>query len=213
MNLQEFKNKLKTRLSSGLLKGMESHLKMSPKLGTEPYRTLIPSGNPKKSAVLVLLVGERYEDLNILFTLRSSNVQHHKHQISFPGGHKEGNEDVETTALREAMEEVGIEPGTIEILGKLSSLYVPPSETIVVPVVGITNSLGQLKINNGEVEEVILHPLVFFLDKNNVVEEQWDWKGKTINVPLWRIHKSVPLWGATAMILSELIDIVNEMIT
>jgi hypothetical protein len=98
------------------------------------------------------------------------------------------------------------------VLGNLSQLYVPPSETIVVPVVGYTQELSNLKPNLYEVEEIILFPLFYFLNSENMKIEKWNLKGKIVDVPLWRIHHSVPLWGATAMILAEFIDIVNEIV-
>lgn len=212
MELRIFLEKLKWTLKIKKLKGMESHLKMSPMVGNEPYRELIPRVESRKSAVLLLIFGETFDNLRILFTLRSSNVQHHKHQISFPGGHCEEGENEVDTALREAKEEVGLDTNSIEILGKLSKLYVPPSETVVVPVVGYTKEFSSFKLNREEVEELIVFPLHFFLDSSNRRIENWIWGGKTVKVPLWRIHSSVPLWGATAMILSEFIDIVNEIL-
>lgn len=212
MELRFFLEKLKLALTTNKLKGMESHLKMSPKIGNEPYRELIPKAKYRKSAVLLLILGKSFKDLRILFTLRSSNVQHHKHQISFPGGHCEDGEDEISTALREAKEEIGLEPSLIEILGKLSNLFVPPSETIVVPVVGFAEEFSSYQLNQAEVEELILVPFDFFLNPSNIQIENWFWNGKVVKVPLWKIHSTVPLWGATAMILSEFIDIVQEIL-
>ncbi|MCX7908180.1 MAG: CoA pyrophosphatase [Ignavibacteria bacterium] len=212
MTLDLFLDKLKEKLNSQKLKGIESHIKMSPKLGEQPYRELVPQGKTKKSSVLLLLIGRSLEELQILFTLRSSNVQHHKRQISFPGGHCEEGEDFVTTAFRESKEEIGLDPLKVILIGKLSPLYVPPSKTVVTPVVGFTNNLPNLIVNNQEVEEIILFPMLYFLDKKNIVVEKWYWNGNLIDVPLWKIHKSVPLWGATAMIMSEFIDIVNEIL-
>ncbi|MGB9771213.1 MAG: NUDIX hydrolase [Candidatus Kapaibacteriota bacterium] len=212
MELEFFIDKLKNILISKRLKGMNSHVKMSPKIDGKPYRTLVPAGNPRLSSTLLLLIGEKFKDLKILFTLRSSNVQHHKHQISFPGGHCEGGENEIETALREAREEVGIEPDMVTIIGKLSPLYVPPSDTLIIPIVGYTKLLPQLKANTNEVEEIFFHPLNYFMDFENRKIEKWIIKGNEVYVPLWRIHPSVPLWGATAMILSEFIDIVEEIV-
>lgn len=212
MEVGFFLEQLKSKLSSNKLKGMVSHIKMSPKINGQPYRPLVPKGKSKKSSVLLLLIGKEFENLKILFTLRSSNVQHHKHQISFPGGHCEGDENIIATALREAEEEVGIPPESIQVLGKLTQLYVPPSQTIVVPVVGYSQELSKLKANENEVEEIILFPLIYFLNSENMEIEKWNLKGQIVDVPLWKIHQSVPLWGATAMILSEFIDIVKEIV-
>lgn len=212
MKLQLFLEELKIVLNSKSLKGVSSHLKMSPKIDGQPYRPLVPQGKTRKSSVLLLMIGKTFEELNLLFTLRSSNVQHHKKQISFPGGHCEFGEDAVTTALREAYEEVGIQPTSVQVLGLMSELYVPPSETIIIPVVGYTESLTEFKINTDEVEETILFALEYFLNESNRKVEKWNLNGKVVDVPVWNIHSSVPLWGATAMILSEFVDIVNEIL-
>lgn len=212
MDLGLFLNRLEKVLSSKKLKGTPSHIKLSPKINGQPYRPLVPSGETKKSSVLLLLMGKNFEDLRILFTLRSSYVQHHKHQISFPGGHCEGEEDVVATALREAEEEVGIETRQIRILGLLSELFVPPSKTLVVPVVAYSEKLNNMRANINEVDEIIIFPLSYFLNWENIEIEKWNLNGQIVDVPLWRIHPYVPLWGATAMILSEFIDIVKEIV-
>lgn len=212
LNLDNFLRSLQLALEAPNLKGIDSHIKMSPMIENEPYRPLTPIGTPKPSSVLLLLVGSNTDTLNVLLTLRSSNVHHHKRQISFPGGHCEKGEELVSTALREAEEEIGLNPNEIRIIGMLSPLYVPPSETLVYPIVGYIKDIEKLNINYDEVEEVILQPLFYFLDENTRTIEKWLWEGRNIDVPLWNVHKDVPLWGATAMILSEFVDIVRDVL-
>jgi len=212
MELKKFLSELEVALKDADRFGKVSHLKMSPMIGTGPYRTFEPSATATKSAVLLLLVGKSFENLEILFTLRSQRLPLHKNQISFPGGHCEGDEDEITTALRETKEEIGLSSNKIQILGKLSKLYVPPSNTVIHPVVGYMSDLGQMKINQKEVEEVFLVPLHFFLDNDNRKSEVWEYEGDVVLIPLWWVHPKVPLWGATAMIMSEFIDIVTEIV-
>jgi 8-oxo-dGTP pyrophosphatase MutT (NUDIX family) len=213
MELRKFLNELEIALQNSETFGKDSHLKMSPMIGTDPYRTFEPSGTATKSAVLLLLIGKSFEKLEILFTLRSPRLPLHKNQISFPGGHCEGNEDEIHTALRETNEEIGLATDKIRILGKLSKLYVPPSDTVIHPIVGYLDEFGKMSINKKEVEEVFLVPLSFFLDQSNRTSEVWDFEGQEVQIPLWRVHPKVPLWGATAMILSEFIDIVYGIIS
>ncbi len=212
LNLDTFLRSLQSVLESSKLKGIDAHIKMSPMIGNEPYRPLTPVGATKPSSVLLLLVGNDLNSLDVLLTLRSPNVQHHKRQISFPGGHCEKGENYVATALREAQEEIGLNSDDIRIIGMLSPLYVPPSETIVFPIVGHIASIETLKINYDEVEEVIFQPLYYFLDDSKITIEKWLWEGKQIDVPLWNIHNDVPLWGATAMILSEFVEIVKDIL-
>ncbi len=213
MELNKLLTELESALRSDKLKGKASQIKMSPLVGNEPYRPFEPSETASKSAVLLLLVGDSLENLKILFTLRSSQLPLHGNQISFPGGHCESDEEIKTTALRETYEEIGLNSEEIKILGELSKLYVPPSDTIISPVVGYLPSLKELKVNKVEVEEVFLVDLSFFLDEKKKEMEIWEHKSLQIKVPLWRVHPKVPLWGATAMILSEFVDIAKEILT
>ncbi|MFN3305854.1 MAG: NUDIX hydrolase [Candidatus Kapaibacteriota bacterium] len=211
LNLETFLRSLQSVLKLSKLKGIDAQIKMSPMIDNVPYRPLTPVGTPKPSSVLLLLIGMDLDSLNILLTLRSSNVQHHKRQISFPGGHCEKGEDYVATALREVREEIGLNTDEIRVIGMLSPLYVPPSETLVYPIVAHIARIDILRINYDEVEEVIFQPLYYFLDASKRTTEKWLWEGKQIDVPMWKIHNDVPLWGATAMIMSEFVEIVKDI--
>lgn len=195
----------------GILKGSPSHYKLAPQINGENFRTFTPSPDAYDSSVLLLL-RELEGNLQILFTLRSSNIKSHRGQISFPGGRVETGESYVETALRETKEEIGILPEKIEILKQLSTLYVPPSNAIIHPFVGILKSDCEFFINQEEVEDAFWVDFNFFLDTNNIIIEKWNFNGKTVDVPLWKIHPKQVLWGATAMILSEFIDIYRDNI-
>ncbi len=193
------------------LKGNESHFKFAPLINGEHFRTFTPSPDAYHSAVLLLL--RNYDSkTQILFTLRSSSMKSHRGQISFPGGRVENGETYIETALRETNEEIGVGTEKIEVLNQLSTLFVPPSNAIIHPFVGILKQDCEFIINTDEVEEAFWIDLDFFLNQGNMVVEQWQFDGKNVDVPLWRIHPKQVLWGATAMILSEFIDIINENI-
>jgi 8-oxo-dGTP pyrophosphatase MutT (NUDIX family) len=168
-----------------------------------------PSKSSKKSAVLLLL-WEVNEKLHIVFTLRSLQLLSHSGQISFPGGQKENNETNTQTALRETLEEIGIPADPIEILGELTPIYVMPSDSHIFPVVGYSKQYLDFRINKDEVEEVFYKPLDFF-SFDNIKVEKWDIRGEEFDVPFWEIHPSVYLWGATAMILAEFIEIYKNI--
>ena len=112
-------------------------------------------------------------------------------------------------AIRETKEEVGIEANNI--IGQLSNLYVPPSKTNITPFIAFTEKVPDLNINKDEVEEAFFYPIDFFLNEENIIIEKWNLHNQIVDVPLWKIHKSTALWGATAMILSEFIDIWKEI--
>lgn len=208
--LWDFLNMLRRRLQENL-PGKSAHIKMAPHLGNELFRPFEPSVNATPSSVLLLLVGDSTENLEILFTLRSSKLPQHSNQISFPGGHREQDETPIDSALRETQEETGIPTEQIEIIGLLSDLFVPPSNTIITPVVGYLPSKPEFRLNFTEVSEYFFVPLSYFLDENNIQQETWDFGGNKVLVPLWKVHPRVALWGATAMILAEFIEIIQEI--
>ena len=194
-----------------ILKGYISHHKLAPKIDGQPFRTFIAPPDAYQSSVLLLLK-EVNSKLQILFTLRSFSISSHRGQISFPGGRVESGESFLETALRETKEEIGISSDKIEIIKELSTLYVPPSNAIIHPFVGLLKHNVELNLNAQEVEEAFWIDLDYFLEKNNITVEKWNFNGKLVDVPMWRIHHKQVLWGATAMILSEFIDIYNDII-
>jgi len=187
--------------------GHSAHEMMSPMQGQVPFRTFKPKKDAKDSAV-ILLLSQSDDEIQILLTLRSNSLNNHSGQISFPGGKVEIGESITNTALRECEEETGIEPKDIEIIGRLSPLFVPPSNSVIHPVVGLIDSGNiNLKLNPYEVDEAFFVSLNELLDESNMKIEEWDLNGSKINVPFWDIHRTTPLWGATAMILKEFLVI------
>ena len=204
----KLKNFLRKRLNEKL-PGLNAQKIMAPVSDNEDFRPFVPRDDAKRSAVLLLLC--RVDDeLKVLLTLRSDKLNSHRGQISFPGGRKENGERPVETALRETFEEVGIAPDKIEILGRLSDLYIPPSNSIVSPVVGYIGNTGELKINPSEVEEAFYIDIDFLANPGNRKTETWDFDGIKADIPLWDAGKKVPIWGATAMMLSEFFTIYKE---
>ncbi|MFP4368000.1 MAG: NUDIX hydrolase [Candidatus Kapaibacterium sp.] len=169
-----------------------------------PFRDFKPPEIARKSSVLVLLYEADSGGSRILLTLRSDKLKSHSGQISFPGGKAEPGENDVQTALREANEETGLDPRAIEVVGKLSRLYVPPSNSLITPVVAVADRLEGLEPNMEEVEEIIELPLDYLFDKRFLKSEIKEFGSFKVDVPFWNIHKKTPLWGATAMILKEL---------
>jgi 8-oxo-dGTP pyrophosphatase MutT (NUDIX family) len=168
----------------------------------------------KQSAVLALLLdtnngAQPASELEILFTVRSSELKNHSGQISFPGGRSEDGETIRQTALRETCEEVGISQTRISLLGDLTPLYIPISKNMIYPVLG--HHVGELttRMNTGEVEEIFSVPLSAFLNPANIDTKPWVVLGREVDVPFWTVH-STPLWGATAMMVAEIITLFEE---
>ena len=205
----KFTEYLKTRLEQPL-PGFEAHLGMAPKVGGEPYRGFKPEGRINNSAVLIMLFEENGH-LNIIFTLRGKGLNSHSGQISFPGGHSEDGETPEDTALREAREEIALDDPNIEIIGRLSPLWVPPSSSNITPVVAYLPYRPEFRVNSeDEVEEVFTTGIEEFIGGTHYKLEIWNFNGRDVEVPFWDIHPTTPLWGATSMILNELLELYGE---
>jgi 8-oxo-dGTP pyrophosphatase MutT (NUDIX family) len=199
---------LKDRLKEPL-PGIEAQLKMAPRpIAEAPPRKLEAPSNATVSSVLILMFPGDGEDLEVILTLRHKNLNHGG-QISFPGGRSEEGETPTQTALRETFEETGIPAESIQVLGELSKLYVSHSNNFVTPVVGYAQSSPKLNLNPAEVEEAFTLKLDSLASKKNLSEENWNLKKHAYKVPFWDVHR-VPLWGATAMILSEFLELYRE---
>ncbi|MDZ7659601.1 CoA pyrophosphatase [Fodinibius sp.] len=201
---------LEDRLSQGL-PGRKAQVKMAPEpVDGGEIQEMEPSAEANASSVLILLFPNEDEKMELVLTLRSHDIDHGG-QISFPGGRAEKNESLHQTALREAKEEIGVSPDTITVIGELSELYVSHSNNLVIPVLGFTNTRPEFNINPAEVEEVFAIELHSLLHKKNITIENWDLHSYTYRVPYWDIHQ-VPLWGATAMMLNEFLDLYREFL-
>ena len=159
----------------------------------------------KKAAVLVCFFKKKGEYYLPLIR-RPMHEKNHPGQIALPGGAMEENETLERTALREAFEEVGIIPDNVEILGKMTPLPVPVSKYVITPFIGITNNEPKWNINEKEVDELIILKFKDLIDSNNGYYEDWNLNGSMLRVPIFKIINK-KIWGATAAVLSELIDL------
>lgn len=159
----------------------------------------------RQACVLVPIVSKD-SSLHLLLTKRTDTVEHHKGQISFPGGTvDEEDESSNATALREVEEEIGIPSSAITILGRLNDIHIP-SGFVVTPIVGYIESLSELKTNPDEVAEVLLIPLEKFFDPNLRRSEFRELKGIKRQIYLYDVWKE-PVWGATAHIIKQFVDI------
>ena len=190
---------------SGNLPGSISHQRMLP-----PNRVLKVTpkelNSIKYSSVLLLLFIENNE-LTACLIKRPKHMKHHAGQIALPGGRIEKGETEIETALRETYEEIGIQLNQIEILGSLSELYVEVSQFQIHPFVGWLDEKPKFNINRNEVEKIVLLPLASFKSPFDEVELETI-SGK-LNVPCVKYNGEI-IWGATAMILSEFLDLINQ---
>jgi len=171
-------------------------------------RRTIDRSSLTKSAVLIPIV--RTENgLELLFTKRSETVEHHKGQISFPGGAADKRDrSPADTALRESFEEIGLDPTAIDVIGVMDDLQTP-SGFVVTPVVGFIQQLPPLRINPDEVAQIIFIPLEKFFDDSLRHAEIRVRDGASIEVfsyDLW----DEPVWGATAFFVKQLVSLLNR---
>jgi 8-oxo-dGTP pyrophosphatase MutT (NUDIX family) len=172
----------------------------------------------KQSAVLALLFNNHEtapnraaaEHLEILLTVRSSELKNHSGQISFPGGRSDAGETIRETALRETCEEVGVSRERIMLLGDLTPLYVPVSRSMIYPVIGFHNGKPETHPNAGEVEEIFSVSFADLLNPANIDRKPWTVLGHEVEVPFWNVGKQTPLWGATAMMIAEIVTLYEE---
>ena len=121
-----------------------------------------------------------------------------------------GDADLYETALRETREEIGLESDTVTFLGTLTDLYIPPSNNLVHPCVGWLGDVALLQANPIEVERILCVPLRFLLNTENQHREEWNLQGRVLDVPFYPVN-GAKIWGATAMILGELLAVVEEV--
>jgi 8-oxo-dGTP pyrophosphatase MutT (NUDIX family) len=158
------------------------------------------------SAVLIPLLFKEGE-WHVLVTQRTQTVEHHKGQISFPGGACDpGDADLLATALRETYEEIGVPPESVEVLGVLDDF---PSVTnfVVTPFVGVIPLAFPYRPNDGEVEAVIEVPFSFLRDPTHLRVEQLDYRGHVHDVFFWD-YGPYTIWGLTARMLKSFFDLV-----
>ncbi len=184
------------------LPGEEAQKKMSP--SNRNHTSIQYDSNSAKESSVLLLLYEKDNKLYLPFIQRTSGKIKHSGQISFPGGKCEPSDaDYTATALRETFEELGVNPKTVTIIGELTKLYIPVSNFMVYPILAYTTTKPQFKANPKEVESIIEMPVAELLHDNNIDEFSFSTNGFFITAPYFKAqgHR---IWGATAMILSEL---------
>lgn len=196
-------NQLRDALAKPL-PGLEAQLRMAPRprTGWDPLK--FP--DDARAAAALLLVYPHDHTVHIALTVRGSQMRNHTGQVSFPGGRVDDGESVEQAALREANEEVGVDPGAIEVLGRLTPLHIPVSRYLLHPVIGCASMRPAFQRAEWEVARIIEAP-VSLLHAPGTIKREIRTRvvnGQSINVdvPFYDIDGE-KVWGATAMVLAE----------
>jgi 8-oxo-dGTP pyrophosphatase MutT (NUDIX family) len=163
-------------------------------------------GRVVAAAVLVPLV--LHPEPTILLTLRSSRLKSHAGQVSFPGGRMEPGETPEQTALREAAEEVGLDPALPQLVGRLPDLLTGTGYRVT-PVVALLRPPFELRPDPGEVEEPFEYPLARLLDPAAPERRSQEFRGRLREFWVWP-HERHYIWGATASMLVTLAAVLRD---
>ncbi len=168
-----------------------------------------PGPEAKAAAVLILLFPVNGSVHSILMQRPDYNGVHGG-QISFPGGKRDATDkDIIHTALREAQEETGVNPREISVINTLTPLFIPVSNMIVTPVVGWSQQKPRFRHHPGEVLFLFEAEIVRLLDRTIVRSTKMDIHSQKINVRYFDYDGKV-IWGATAMMLHELLTIIRR---
>lgn len=187
------------------LPATEAHAKMAPSNRIELLKKINPENFNAKKAAVMMLFYPKNSQTHLVLILRNSYKGVHSSQIAFPGGKPEiVDVDLKDTALRETHEEIGVLPDKIEVIRSFTEVYIPPSNYLVHPFLGISKEELQFVRQEEEVAGIIEFPLVDFLDDRIIQNKRLDTSYATnFEVPGFLVNEHF-VWGATAMILSEL---------
>jgi len=197
------------RLSPGAfasLPGADAQAAMAPR----PRPSWDPGRVPEsaRAAAALALLYPREDQPVLLLTVRGAGLPRHKSQVSLPGGAVEGAESAEEAALREANEEVGLDTGLVVVRGRLTPLHIPVSNYVLTPVVATAGAAPSLRPCAREVDRLIEVPIALLTAEDTVRVVRKERKGQDYDVPLFQLGPD-ELWGATAMIVAELLTILG----
>jgi 8-oxo-dGTP pyrophosphatase MutT (NUDIX family) len=202
------------RLRLGLrrpLPGLDAQLRMAPapRLGWDPLK--FPDG--AKDGAALLLVYPHDDTLHVVLTVRGAELRNHTGQVSLPGGRVEEGETFEAAAIREAVEEIGVDPATVEVIGRLTPLHIPISGFLLHPIVGVTSMRPAFQRAEWEVARIIEAPVSMLSDpkvvKREIRTRSVNGQSIDVDVPYFDLDGE-KVWGATAMVLAEFCAILES---
>ncbi|MDY6800233.1 MAG: CoA pyrophosphatase [Bacteroidota bacterium] len=202
---KDFFNQLKEEFKREL-PGELAHKKMAPNV-----RKLFNTSAKRRNAGVLILLYPKNNQLYTVCIKRTEYEGAHSGQISFPGGKFEPEDHtLEHTALRESKEEIGIYPKKVNILGQLTPLHIPVSNFYVLPFVGFYATIPKFKRDPIEVEKIIEIPLSDLLNPKNCTLQECHYGELAFTTPIYK-PKEIVIWGATAMIMSEFLEVVKKI--
>ncbi len=182
----------------------ESFSPVDLRTGEQRPRVPEPGTDCRRAAVLVPIMLAP-EGARVIYTLRTGELRDHAGQVSFPGGSPEPQDSsLLATALREAEEEVDLEPDSVEVIGELEDMYIPPSRFLVRPFVGLLREEAELDLAPEEVEAIFSVSLEELMSPEVFKKVVWKREGRPHEVPIFAVggHE---IWGATAAMTAGLL--------
>lgn len=198
------------RALAGPLPGPEAHLRMAPRPRTALSH--VESTEGLRQAAGLILVYPHEGRWHVPLTIRGSSLRHHTGQVSLPGGRIDPGETVEQAALREAHEEVGVPPSSVDVLGRLTPLPIAVSGHLLHPVVGVVLARPSFAPAPDEVDRLLEVPLSRLREPDVVA---WEQRQRVLpplglmDVPYFDLGEA-RVWGATAMVLAEFLAVVGD---
>ena len=191
-----------------------SHFKMVPPFRQELLKKQKNAiKKAKQAGVLALFYPDFNNTTRFVLILRKTYKGVHSAQVAFPGGKLEKQDtSLEFTALRETYEEVGVPMHTVKIIRELSQVYIPPSNFYVQPFIGITTQTPHFIKQENEVEAVLEITLEQFLNDKTIISRKVSTSYSVdVEVPAFKLNDHI-VWGATAMMLSEIKDLIKQLV-
>ncbi|MFT5103112.1 MAG: 8-oxo-dGTP pyrophosphatase MutT (NUDIX family) [Candidatus Latescibacterota bacterium] len=213
MTFAEFEKQI-VKIRKMELPGEEAHLKMAPiERLLELKQKARDAKTAKKAGVMVLFYPSEENEARLILILRKTYKGVHSAQVGFPGGKREPEDNtMDRTAVRETEEEIGVPRDRIQILKTLTEIYIPPSNFFVQPYLGIINDTPHFEPQEDEVEALIEVPVSHFMDDAIEITKKLSTSYATdVDVPAYLLNGYV-VWGATAMMLSEVRQILKQIL-
>lgn len=196
------------------LPGKKALFKMAPMERVKELKDVdIKALNPREAAVTALFYPNKDNQTFLILILRKTYKGVHSAQIGFPGGKVEPEDkDLKDTAKRETEEEVGVPYDDIQLIKKMTTAYIPPSNFNVHPFIGYLEDTPKLIKQDDEVEDIVLVDIDDFLNEDSLIEETLTTSYATeLTVPAFHLNGHV-VWGATAMMLSEIKTLFKQVL-
>ena len=206
----DFVDLLTTRLSQPL-PGQKAQFQMAPLSRRQPAMASVEAKECREAGVLALFYPDADGHSQLLLTKRPDMMNKHAGQIAFPGGRREPDESLMETALRETEEEVEIPAERVDVIGALSSLYIPPSNFCVYPFVGVIDHEPDLTVRTEEVAHMFGVPPQHLIEASMRATTVHFVGGKERTVPHFTFADEL-VWGATAMMIAELAAVLDPSV-